>query len=82
MHFETFADFINMGGHGLFVWSVYGLGIGILLFNIIRPSLLQRRFFQQQSRVLNAMPEMATPGPVAAGSKKQTSKQQQSSEQQ
>ncbi len=46
MHFETFADFINMGGHGLFVWSVYGLGIGILLFNIVRPSILQQRFFQ------------------------------------
>ena len=82
MHFETFTDFINMGGHGLFVWSVYGLGIGILLFNIVRPSIMQQRFFQQQCRVLSAMPEMTTPGPVATGSKKPVSEQQQSAEQQ
>lgn len=82
MHFETFADFVNMGGHGLFVWSVYGLGVGILLFNIVRPSILQQRFFQQQSRLLSAMPEMTTPEPVAAGSKKQSLEQQHSSEQQ
>ncbi len=54
MHFETFADFINMGGHGLFVWSVYAIGIGVMLFNVLRPSILQKQFFQQQSRVLQA----------------------------
>ncbi len=61
MHFETFADFINMGGHGLFVWSVYGFGIGVLLFNVVRPSILQKQFFQQQSRLLKAgMPPETT----------------------
>ena len=24
MYFETFADFLAMGGHGLYVWLAYG----------------------------------------------------------
>lgn len=27
MAFESFSDFINMGGHGLYVWLSYGLGL-------------------------------------------------------
>ena len=25
MHFETFADFIEMGGYGFFVWLAFGV---------------------------------------------------------
>jgi len=51
VHFETIADFIDMGGHGPFVWSVYAIGISILLFNVIRPSMLKRRFLKEQARL-------------------------------
>jgi len=26
MAFATFSEFLNMGGHGLYVWLSYGLG--------------------------------------------------------
>jgi heme exporter protein D len=54
MHFETFSDFIHMGGHGPFVWSVYALGISILLINVIRPSMLKRRFLKEQTRLMKS----------------------------
>lgn len=25
MYFDSFADFLNMGGHGLYVWLGYGV---------------------------------------------------------
>lgn len=27
MAFASFSEFLNMGGHGLYVWLSYGLGI-------------------------------------------------------
>ena len=33
VQFETFAEFIAMGGHGLYVWLAYGSTIVVLLGN-------------------------------------------------
>ena len=51
MQFESLTGFIDMGGYGLFVWSVYGLGIAVLLYNVVMPKLLLRRFLGEQSRL-------------------------------
>lgn len=37
MAFESFADFLDMGGHGLYVWLCYGLGLLIILMSLILP---------------------------------------------
>ena len=49
---SQFSDFIQMGGHGVFVWSCYGLTLLILGMNIIRPLQLQRRLVQAKRRAL------------------------------
>jgi heme exporter protein D len=49
---SQFSDFIQMGGHGVFVWSCYGLTLLILGMNIIRPLQLQRRLVQVKRRAL------------------------------
>ncbi len=50
MNFATWHDFWYMGGHYLYVWSAYGVGvvgIGVLL---TRPLLARRRFFSEQAQ--------------------------------
>ncbi len=37
MAFESFSDFINMGGHGLYVWLSYGLGLVVILVSVLLP---------------------------------------------
>ena len=31
MQFSTFAEFINMGGHGFYVWLAYGVSATLLM---------------------------------------------------
>lgn len=37
MHFETVSAFLQMGGHGLFVWSAYGITIVVMLWLLLAP---------------------------------------------
>jgi heme exporter protein D len=46
------ADFLAMGGHGLYVWLAYGIALVILVLNIVQPLRLTRQFFAQQSRLV------------------------------
>lgn len=50
---EFIADFIHMGGYGLYVWLVYGMLLLVLLINIIMPlwrhhQILSRLLRQKQ----------------------------------
>jgi len=45
MSFESFADFLNMGGHALYVWTSYGLGLVVIVASVISPARARRRFF-------------------------------------
>jgi heme exporter protein D len=40
MHWNSFSDFIHMGGYGLYVWGSYGL---TLLAMLIEPLLVRQR---------------------------------------
>lgn len=42
--FDNFTDFVTMGGHGVFVWSCYGIVIAALLVNVLQPILATRKF--------------------------------------
>lgn len=51
-HFASFADFLQMGKHGLYVWLSYGIGLGIILYNVVAVVLNKRRFFNEAKRRL------------------------------
>ncbi|WP_277253050.1 heme exporter protein CcmD [Neptunomonas phycophila] len=42
MQFSTFSEFINMGGHGLYVWLAYGIALAIITANILMPILARK----------------------------------------
>ena len=47
MSFETPADFLAMGGHGLYVWLAYGTTLVVVLANVVSVRIARRRFFRQ-----------------------------------
>ena len=54
MSFTSVTDFIQMGGHGLYVWMAYGAGVIVLTYNLVAPqmkkSALIKRLSQQLKR--------------------------------
>lgn len=57
MSFQSFADFIAMGGHGLYVWLCYGVGLIAFLSLGLGPVFEHKRVLkalaQQQRRQEN-----------------------------
>ena len=47
MSFDSWSEFIAMGGHGLYVWLAYGAALIVVLFNLFSVRLARRRFFRQ-----------------------------------
>ncbi len=35
MSFDTFAEFIAMGGHGFYVWFSYGASLLVVIANVV-----------------------------------------------
>ncbi|MBM7059524.1 heme exporter protein CcmD [Pseudomonas sp. UL073] len=52
MSFASFADFLAMGHHGLYVWTAYGISLSVLLLNVALPWLARRRYLQEEARRL------------------------------
>lgn len=52
MSFDSFSDFLSMGGDGLYVWLSYGIGVLIILFNLILPLLRRKQVITQLRRRL------------------------------
>ncbi|ARS49480.1 heme exporter protein CcmD [Ectopseudomonas hydrolytica] len=52
MSFSSFADFLAMGTHGVYVWSAYGISLAILALNVVLPILARRRYLQDEARRL------------------------------
>ena len=53
MYFQTFSDFLHMGGHGWYVWLCWGfviasIVIGVLYVRLERQKLLKK--FAQNAR--------------------------------
>ena len=44
--FDSFSDFLAMGGYATYVWSAYGFFVVILIFNIWQPMLARKRYFK------------------------------------
>ncbi|MGF1688917.1 heme exporter protein CcmD [Photobacterium japonica] len=43
MHFDSFSDFLAMGGYGAYVWAAYGISFGALLWVMIASLNTKRR---------------------------------------
>ncbi len=43
MSFESFQAFLDMGGHGVYVWWSYAAGLCVLAYNVFRPLRARRR---------------------------------------
>jgi heme exporter protein D len=54
MSFHSFSAFIDMGGHGEFVWSAYGIALVIIVFNFVRPIMLKKRNLAQLRKQLSS----------------------------
>lgn len=52
MSFDSFDAFIQMGGHGPYVWSAYGITLVVLVYNVIRPWRLKRKFISEHKRAI------------------------------
>lgn len=52
MSFSSFADFIAMDGHGIYVWLAYGIAFFIFLFNLILPLMNRKELLTNLARRL------------------------------
>jgi len=50
--FNSVSEFLAMGGHGLYVWLSYGLGVAIIAANLVLPKLSRNRLLAEQKRRL------------------------------
>ncbi|MCZ6642058.1 MAG: heme exporter protein CcmD [Gammaproteobacteria bacterium] len=47
MSFDSFADFIAMGGHGFYVWFSYGISILVVLANVVVVRYRRLRYIRE-----------------------------------
>lgn len=43
MQFRSLVEFLDMGGHGLYVWLSFSIAILVIVFNLIQPWLHQKK---------------------------------------
>jgi len=47
MSFASFGEFLAMGGHGVYVWTAYAIGLAVLLGNALAPIFAKKRFWRE-----------------------------------
>ena len=52
MSFDSFSAFVDMGGHGLYVWSAYAITVVVLGYNIVKPMLMRKNIIRSQKQLL------------------------------
>lgn len=52
MSFDSFAEFLAMGGHGLYVWLAYAATIVVVLANVLSLRLARKRFLRETLAVV------------------------------
>ena len=45
--FESFSDFLGMGGYALYVWVSYGLFLLFIVGNVVPPLLSKQKILKQ-----------------------------------
>jgi heme exporter protein D len=58
MSFDSVAALLAMGGHALYVWSAYALGVFVVIVSVVAPAQARRRFFAVEAeRLARGRPE-------------------------
>ncbi len=52
MSFSSFNEFLAMGGHGVYVWSAYGIALLVLGLNILQPLRQRKRVLGEHARYI------------------------------
>lgn len=52
MYFDSFADFLAMGRHGFYVWTAYGISLGLILINLVT---MARRYYRVRADIRRAL---------------------------
>ncbi|WP_426416783.1 heme exporter protein CcmD [Aestuariirhabdus sp. LZHN29] len=52
MYFDSFASFIEMGGHGPYVWACYAIAVLVVVFNVWSPLRIRKNFIVDMKRRL------------------------------
>lgn len=52
IQFDSFAEFLDMGGYAFNVWAVYALFAIFLVFNLVAPQLKRKRILRDLKRRL------------------------------
>lgn len=65
MSFDSFGEFLAMGGHGLYVWLAYGASIIVVIANVVSVRRVRRRYLRE-ARALER--RVAAGGTSARGS--------------
>jgi len=54
-YFDSFRAFLEMGGHGFYVWLSYALALAVVVYNTVMPLVRRRRFLvAQRGRIRRA----------------------------
>jgi heme exporter protein D len=48
MYFDSVQALLEMEGHGVYVWSAYGVALTMIIILVASPILKKRRFFIEQ----------------------------------
>ena len=64
--FSSFAEFIDMAGHGPFVWAAYAVTLVTLVALIVLPSRGARAFIAQEKKRLDVAERRARAAAIAA----------------
>lgn len=57
--FDSFSDFLAMGGYASYVWSAYAFFILVLIFNVWQPIQSRKKYLKQQLRRKQVQQERA-----------------------
>lgn len=52
MSFDSFSDFLAMGGHGLYVWLSYAIALFVIVINLVSPVLRKKQLVSELIRRL------------------------------
>ena len=51
MNFDSFAEFIAMGGHGFYVWFSYGASMLVVVANVVVVRRSRRRHLREMADI-------------------------------
>ncbi|WP_027331131.1 heme exporter protein CcmD [Marinimicrobium agarilyticum] len=60
-YFDSWAEFLQMGGHGAYVWACYLITWAVLAYLLISPVVRKRRWMRRQAALQRRTAAARTP---------------------